>query len=246
LDDIFGRALLDYHRGDRGNAFEWERSDGAHIVQPLGVYYEGFRPLETAAMDHADGRILDVGCGAGKHALEFGRRGLSCAGVDVSPLAIRVCQERGIVHLHNVDIFSNTLPDGGYDCITFFSNNLSIGGTVDGVKRLLAETARLTGPFGQLISINRDVTKFGSAQDQTYHRKNLAAAHPAGQIRMRAHYKGVGGSWFNWLFVSPEELANWSAAAGWSVREIIQGNQGEYCAVLGRMPFRGAAPAPSL
>ena len=48
-------------------------------------------------------RVLDVGCGPGRHALELGRRGIRCIGVDISEefvkLAAAQAQEQGLEEL---------------------------------------------------------------------------------------------------------------------------------------------------
>lgn len=38
-------------------------------------------------------RVLDVGCGPGRHAIELGRRGVSVHGVDVSATFVRIAEE---------------------------------------------------------------------------------------------------------------------------------------------------------
>jgi ubiquinone/menaquinone biosynthesis C-methylase UbiE len=70
-------------------------------------------------------RILDVGCGTGRYALEFARRGAGqVVGIDIAENMIRVCQQRAEVeHLsdHCQFLVSDLLqyqPDNSFDvCI---------------------------------------------------------------------------------------------------------------------------------
>lgn len=39
-------------------------------------------------------RLLDVGCGPGRHAVEFARRGVDVVGIDISPEFVAVARER--------------------------------------------------------------------------------------------------------------------------------------------------------
>ena len=51
---------------------------------------------------------------------------------------------------------------------------------------------------------------------------------------MRGCYKDGVGPWFDWLFVSPDELRAWAPAEGWEVEAAREGTGGEYCALLKR------------
>ncbi|MDL2267110.1 methyltransferase domain-containing protein [Desulfovibrio sp. OttesenSCG-928-G15] len=50
--------------------------------------YELVRFLEDRGALAPGGRVLDLGCGAGRYALEFARRGLAVTGIDISPKMI--------------------------------------------------------------------------------------------------------------------------------------------------------------
>ena len=53
-----------------------------------------------AASDQLRGRVLDVGCGTGEHALMAAQAGLDATGIDIAPTAIRLAgakaEERGM------------------------------------------------------------------------------------------------------------------------------------------------------
>ena len=50
--------------------------------------------LELARAGEIDGRVLDVGCGTGEHALMAAALGLNATGIDFSPLAIRLAMQK--------------------------------------------------------------------------------------------------------------------------------------------------------
>ena len=76
-----------------------ERDDG--LITPTGgpgVYfreYEDWPAIEKQAIELARGRVLDIGCGAGRVGGHLQGKGLDVVGVDNSPLAVRTCRERG-------------------------------------------------------------------------------------------------------------------------------------------------------
>lgn len=53
----------------------------------------------------AGARILDVGCGAGRHALALAKEGLSVTGVDVSPGLLQVAREQAAAEGAKVSFF---------------------------------------------------------------------------------------------------------------------------------------------
>ena len=106
--DAFGHAVLDRYRG--GTGFEiLERSDGyfslssgpsEYLAEPTFWPPHVLKALER----HAHGRVLDIGCNAGRHALYLQRNGLDVLGIDVSPLAIGVAKERGLLNAEALSI----------------------------------------------------------------------------------------------------------------------------------------------
>ena len=53
-------------------------------------------PHLQKAMKYVRGRTLDIGCGAGRVTLPLQQRGVDVVGIDNSPLAVRICRERGV------------------------------------------------------------------------------------------------------------------------------------------------------
>ena len=50
--------------------------------------------LELAEAGAIGGRVLDVGCGTGEHALMAARRGLPATGIDAAPAAIAIAERK--------------------------------------------------------------------------------------------------------------------------------------------------------
>jgi SAM-dependent methyltransferase len=109
----------------------------------------------------ADGELLDVACGYGRHAIELSQRGLKVTGIDLSlPLLIRAADEsqrRGLsvnfVHADMRELTFENQFDGAYCMLTSF-------GYFDEETNLKVATGmcRALKPRGRLLldTINRD------------------------------------------------------------------------------------------
>ena len=98
--DAFGHLLTDYHNGEE-NVEIVEREDGYIDISRLGpltyfAEYTEWVEHQKLAMKYATGRVLDIGCGAGRHSLHLQEKGHDVFATDISPLAIQLCQHRGL------------------------------------------------------------------------------------------------------------------------------------------------------
>src|SRR2546426_6190891 len=74
-----------------------QRDDGFIEASPVSTYFREYRQwprIERDAMSYVRGRVLDIGCGAGRHSLYLQKKRLDVLGVDVSPLALKVSKRR--------------------------------------------------------------------------------------------------------------------------------------------------------
>ena len=90
--------LWAFYKGRR--VFEvFERNDGYIAVDLPEIYFSEFEdwaPHQKRAMNFVKGKVLDVGCGAGRHSLYLQGKGFDVIGIDASPLAIKICRLRGV------------------------------------------------------------------------------------------------------------------------------------------------------
>lgn len=113
------------------------------------------RPVvESLAGDVAGLNVLDLGCGSGVYSLSFAERGAHVTGLDLSPVMIRLtnekANERGLqLDLRVADI-SRPLPfdDDQFD-IVFTATVLHY---VEDLASFFREVARVTKPKGHLLA----------------------------------------------------------------------------------------------
>src|SRR5579884_2132239 len=106
-EDAFGRALLDWVAG--GDEPEIHERDDGWVEAGAGpelylASYERWPPAERRAMRLVRGRVIDVGCGAGRVALHLQDKGFEVLGTDASPLAVRAARRRGVRRVRRASV----------------------------------------------------------------------------------------------------------------------------------------------
>ena len=127
-EDAFGQMIWACYK-DR-EVFVVERDAGLKNARnPKGYFsnYEDWHPIEQKAMESVKGRVLDVGCGAGRHSLYLQKKGFDVLGIDVSPLAIEVCKLRGLKKAKNMSIEAVDFKPDSFDTILMMGNNFGLG-----------------------------------------------------------------------------------------------------------------------
>jgi SAM-dependent methyltransferase len=232
--DAFGHALQAFSQGETSFSII-EREDGYYDLESVQSYFAGFTDWpahQREAMRYVSGRVLDVGCGAGRHALYLQEKGFPVLGIDESPLAIRVCRSRGLRQTRVIRITQIPTTMGTFDSILMLGNNL---GLLAGYKRgrwLLRRFRRLTSDRGRIIAETLNPYATQNPFHKRYRRLNRSRGRMPGQVRLRLHYQGYATRWFDYLLVSPGELKRLVAGTGWHITDFIQSGGPAYVAIL--------------
>ena len=231
--------MWDHYHGT--NAFEIiERSDGLFAISsgPSAYLAEPayWAPHEREALErHAHGRVLDIGCCAGRHALYLQQRELDVLGVDVSPLAIAVAKERGLKSAELLSIDELSAELGAFDTILMLGNNFGLFANAAKTRRLLRRFKTFTRPGATLIAESLNVYETFDPDHLAYQAANRERGRMSGQIRMRCRYKRFATPWFDYLMVSPAEMEALLDGTGWRISKQYQVAGGRlYAAIIER------------
>jgi SAM-dependent methyltransferase len=179
------------------------------------------------------GRVLDVGVGAGRVALELQRRGHDVVGIDVSPNAVEVSRRRGVRDARVLALADMDDSVGPIDTVVMFGNNFGLFGSRPGATWLLRRLGRLTKDHARLVASSFDPYRTDDAAHLGYHGRNRRRGRMPGQVRIRVRHRTARTRWFDYLFVSPDEMRELAASARWTVRTFIEPDPGSlYVGVL--------------
>jgi SAM-dependent methyltransferase len=234
--DLFADALWQYYETEKADLRN-EREDGFKGRENVSWYftrYSEFPAYEKNALKFARGRVLDVGCGAGRHSLYLQRRGLRVTAIDISPQIVELARARGVRDARVASICGK-LPfaRGAFETAILFGNNLGICGTIPRFRRMLRELYRVTTPRGRILATTR-MPSTTNPKHRSYLSQNLKRGRYPGQIRLRLVLNGRRGAWFELLLLAPTDLMRMAMEEGWSLAQISQSENFEsgYSAVL--------------
>ncbi len=234
--DLFAQALWRFYRTGRAT-LRIERDDGYIDTEDVSWYLTGYRdflPIEKQALKSARGRVLDIGCGAGRHALYFQRRGLEVVGIDTSPRMVELARARGVRDVRVANACGR-LPfrDGEFDTVILLGNNLGICGTPPQFRRMLRELHRITSRRGRILGTTRQPSTTNPVH-RRYIRRNVEEGRAIGQIRIRLVFDHTRGAWFTLLLLAPTDLMQLAMQEDWELSQVFPRENFEagYAAVM--------------
>lgn len=233
--DAFGHGIYDHYKGiDVEEVIE--RDDG-YVDVSLGPKsylskFEDWPAHEKKAMTYAKGRLLDIGCGGGRHAIHLQEKDLDVLGIDNSPMALKCCRERGLKKTRLMDVTQITKELGVFDTIMMMGNNFGLVANPNRAKWLLRKFKGITTKEAHIIAETMNPYRTDKEEHLAYHRENKRRGRMAGQVRIRCRYKRYKTPWFDYLFVSKDELYDILEGTGWTVKKFLNSKYGSYIMVL--------------
>jgi SAM-dependent methyltransferase len=233
--DAYGMLLYDYHRKGRGDEIV-ERDDG-FILRTAGVgelfaEYRHWPATERQAMRYVRGRVLDVGCGAGRACLHLQQKGFDVVGIDLSPLAVKVCKERGVRKCHVMDLRALDASLGTFDTVLLLGGNVSLLATRTRASAMLRKLHRLTSDRARIIASSQNPHLTKDATHLQYHGRNLDAGQLFGHMRIRDRYRDYASPWYDFLMLSKDELEALLDGSGWRILRFLDEGTAAYTAVI--------------
>ncbi len=223
--DAYGHALRDYFEQGEADTLWLNNSYGNPEKMPVEVFFrdgQDLTMLEISAMSLVRGKVLDVGAGAGAHALLLQEDGFQVTAIDQSAMACEIMREWGVHDVIQGNIFQ--FDQARFDTLWLMMNGIGIVGTLDKLTEALRHMKKLLHAGGQIILDSSDI--------RYLYENDLPENRYFGEIDYQYVYKGKSGEWFSWLYVDQRMLKHHAGQAGFSCRIVYENKEDQYLALL--------------
>lgn len=232
IHDPMGAAIRDYHLRGKAARLRVMSSMFDEDEMPVGHLFRTFDNmphLEQKALNMAYGKVLDIGAGAGCHALALQERGMDVKAIDISPLSCEVMKERGIKDVECVNLFCKQLQ-GKYDTLLLLMNGTGIAGKLSQLPALLNRLKELLSEEGQILIDSSDLKYIYENEDGSMDIDLNAPYY--GEVDYQMQYRDIKGEPFDWLYTDPMLLASVSKQCRLQCQIMEQGEHYDYLAKL--------------
>jgi len=232
-------ALRAFQAGDRGAAVTVRDSLGNREPLPASYFFRTMEErdddpllqLERAALDACRGHVLDIGAGAGAHALALQERGVEVTALESDPGLVELLRERGVRRV--VEGTPESLAGGErYDTLLLLMNGWGLAGTLAELPGFLDELGAILAPGGQVLADSTDLRPLLDPDgDEDW---SSAEEEYPGDIGYRMEFGGLKGEPYTFLFLDPEALERVATEAGWAVEIVARNDEAGYLSRLTR------------
>ncbi len=229
--DPMGAAIYDFHRNGSADVLKVYSSDfddDEIPVSDLFREYEDMPYIERAALDMAEGRVLDVGAGSGCHSLALAKAGKESVAIDISPLSVEVMRERG-VDARLVNLYDESFTER-FDTVLMLMNGTGIIGTLENMETFFSRIRQILSPGGCVLIDSSDLRYLFEEEDGSL-MIDLADDY-YGLVDYQMQYKDVLGEPFDWLYVDFDTLAYYAEENGFRAEMVAKGEHYDYLARL--------------
>ncbi|AWG25190.1 class I SAM-dependent methyltransferase [Flavobacterium kingsejongi] len=233
MKDLFGKAIYDYQTNNHPEDLITETSISEPDEMSVAYLFRTFMEMpeiEQKALTLSNGRILDVGCGAGSHSLYLQKEKLlEVISIDISAYAVEACRLRGLESVAVIDVMN--LQEEKFDTILLLMNGTGIFGKLSKVSDYLQQLKSLLNPGGQILIDSSDII-YMFDEDEDGGKWIPTDSDYYGELTFTLHYKKETETPFDWLYLDYNTLQNAAIANGLKCELIQEGEHFDYLARL--------------
>jgi len=230
MKDIFGKALLDYLKGNYSEDIITSTNISDEDTLPLPYLFRNYSEMpkiEQKALQLAKGNILDVGCGAGSHSLHLQQKGFNVKAIDISEGAIKTSKQRGVKNAKTLNVLYESET---FDTILLLMNGTGIFKELKQTTKYLKHLSSLLKPYGQILIDSSDIKYMYEDEDGGFWQDMNANYY--GELDYFISYKRETETPMKWLYLDFNTLKLACNTAGLQCELILEGDHYDYLARL--------------
>ncbi len=227
MKDVHGQAILDYYKGEKDCQLTIHTSYGEPEEMSVAVFFRDeldFTTLEHLALIECEGKILDVGAGAGAHALMLQGLDKDVYALESSAGCVEVMKQSGVHQIIYEDYLHHK---GQYDTLLLLMNGLGIVGKIENVPAFLKLSKRLIKKGGKMLLDSSDISYLyeeGIQKPSGYY----------GNIKYQYEYLETKGTWFDWTYVDQKSFMDLVIQEGLLAEILYEDENDQYlCLITG-------------
>ncbi len=233
MKDLFGKAILDYQTNNSPEDLITSTSISDEDEMSVAYLFRSHAEMpniEQNALALAQGKVLDIGCGAGSHSLYLQNElKLNVTAIDISAAAIATCKLRGLKDARVQDFM--TLESEKFDTILLLMNGTGICGKLKNLPQFLSKLKDLLNPGGQILIDSSDII-YMFDEDEDGGKWIPSENDYYGELIFNISYKGEQDTPIDWLYLDYNTLQNAAFGYGLKPELILEGAHYDYLAKL--------------
>ncbi len=223
--DLPGIAIKDFYQNKKASRLYVHDQFGPKVEMPISVYFRDEKQmpkLEALALRLCQGSVLEIGAGAGSHALQLQERGIDVSALEISPASCETMILRGVEKVICADFFKYSGET--FDQLLLLMNGIGISGDIKGLKLFLKHAESLLNPEGSII--------FDSSDIAYMYEDGIFPTEYYGEVKCCYEYNNHLDSAFKWLYIDKNTLRTIVTEAGWDLEIIYEDHQDQYLAQI--------------
>ncbi len=228
--DILGQAISDFYNKEKKHPLWIYDSFGEKTKMDVAIYFRTFNKMpeiEQKALQLCSGKTLDIGAGAGSHALYLQSKDIDLTALDISELCMQTARDRGVKKTIVTDFFDLQINEK-FDTLLLLMNGIGICEDIYGFPIFLERAKNLLNPNGQIIFDSSDIAYMYDLDDEI-------STNYYGEFICAYGYKKQKTEWFSWLYIDFNSMKKIAEQLGWMVEKIYEDDHYHYLTRLTRV-----------
>jgi SAM-dependent methyltransferase len=229
MADPFGRAVRDHHRGERDEPLIQRDGEQTREHPVERFYFTEFTAEDESGrwLDSLlDGPLLDLGAGAGRHALYFQER-FETVAVEVSDHLVATMRDRGVEDAREGDMFAlrEQFERDRFRSALAIGTQLGLAGSMAGLREFLGDLAFVTTTDATAVLDCYDPERVETGEMLGY--RSDPTPGQAARV-MSFEYEGDRSEILLFRLFGPDRVREAAVGTGWSVEDVRYGDEGPH------------------